>query len=179
MAVTMPEHNKRLVRRALEEICAKGSFELANEVVHPDFVYHEPAHPDQPTGPESVKQTARHLTAPSAAFGSRSRTRCSSTGQSVARTRKATVGASRPSGVRELPGAKACFWLFADRNEPKLGEEAEVVPASPMVDDLVVGDPPEVDVSDGELPARRLTAMSGPVWRPLMVTSLTTSSPSA
>ena len=57
----MSEHNKRLVRRALEEIYAKGNFELANELVHPDFVDHEPAHPEQPTGPESVKQTARRL----------------------------------------------------------------------------------------------------------------------
>ncbi len=66
MAVTMSEHNKRLVRRALEEIYAKGNFELANELVHPDFVDHEPAHPEQPTGPESVKQTARRL---QSAFG--------------------------------------------------------------------------------------------------------------
>jgi predicted ester cyclase len=61
MTVTMSEQNKRLVRRALQEIYAKGNFELANELVHPDFVDHEPAHPEQPTGPESVKQTARRL----------------------------------------------------------------------------------------------------------------------
>jgi ketosteroid isomerase-like protein len=57
----MSENNKRLVRRALEEIYAKGNLELANELVHPDFVDHEPAHPELPTGPESVKQTARSL----------------------------------------------------------------------------------------------------------------------
>jgi SnoaL-like polyketide cyclase/Homeodomain-like domain len=62
----MSEHNKQLVRRALEEIYAKGNFELANELVHPDFVDHEPAHPEQPTGPESVEQTARRL---QSAFG--------------------------------------------------------------------------------------------------------------
>jgi predicted ester cyclase len=66
MTVTMSEHNKRLVRRALEEIYARGDFELANELVHRDFVDHEPAHPGQPTGPESVKQTARRL---QSAFG--------------------------------------------------------------------------------------------------------------
>jgi predicted ester cyclase len=66
MTVTMSEHNKRLVRRALEEIYAKGNFELANELVHPDFVDHEPAHAEQPTGPESVKQTVRSL---QSAFG--------------------------------------------------------------------------------------------------------------
>jgi predicted ester cyclase len=31
------------------------------ELVHPDFVDHEPAHPGLPTGPDSVKQTVRGL----------------------------------------------------------------------------------------------------------------------
>jgi predicted ester cyclase len=56
-----PEDNKRLVRRALEEIYAKGNAELADELVHPDFANHEPAHPDLPSGPESVKQTVERL----------------------------------------------------------------------------------------------------------------------
>jgi len=55
------EDNKRLVRRALEEIYARGDLELADELVHRDFADHEPAHPEHPTGPESVKQTARRL----------------------------------------------------------------------------------------------------------------------
>ena len=54
-------HNKRLVRRALVEIYTKGDLELAEELVHPDFVDHEPAHAELPTGPESVKETVRHL----------------------------------------------------------------------------------------------------------------------
>jgi predicted ester cyclase len=58
---TAGEHSKRLVRRALEELYTKGNLELADELVHPDFVDHEPAHPEQATGPESVKQTVRHL----------------------------------------------------------------------------------------------------------------------
>jgi predicted ester cyclase len=66
MVATFPDHNKRLARRVLAEIYAKGDLELADELVHPDFVDHEPAHPDQPTGPESVKQTVRRL---QAAFG--------------------------------------------------------------------------------------------------------------
>ena len=57
----MSGDNKRLVRRALEEIYAKRDLELAKELVHPDFVDHEPAHPNLPTGPESVKQTVRDL----------------------------------------------------------------------------------------------------------------------
>ena len=55
------EHHKQLVRRALEEIYTKGNLAVADELVHPEFVDHEPAHPGQPTGPESVKQTARRL----------------------------------------------------------------------------------------------------------------------
>jgi predicted ester cyclase len=55
------EHDKRLARRALDEIYANGDFELADELVHPDFVDHEPGHGEQPSGPESVKQTVRHL----------------------------------------------------------------------------------------------------------------------
>jgi predicted ester cyclase len=34
---------------------------VVNELVHPDFVDHEPAHPELPTGPDSVKQTVRGL----------------------------------------------------------------------------------------------------------------------
>jgi ketosteroid isomerase-like protein len=59
--VVATEADKQLLRRALDEIYAKGDLDLADELVHPDFVDHEPAHPHQPTGPESVKQTVRHL----------------------------------------------------------------------------------------------------------------------
>jgi hypothetical protein len=47
----VPEDSKRLVRRALEEIYAQGDLELADELVHADFVDHEPAHADQLTAP--------------------------------------------------------------------------------------------------------------------------------
>jgi predicted ester cyclase len=57
----MSEHNKRLVRRALDEIYTKGDLELVDALVHADFVDHEPAHPERPAGPESVKQTVRSL----------------------------------------------------------------------------------------------------------------------
>jgi predicted ester cyclase len=56
-----PEENKRLVRRALDEIYAQGNLGLADELVHPDFQDHEPAHPEHPAGPESVKQTVESL----------------------------------------------------------------------------------------------------------------------
>jgi predicted ester cyclase len=57
----MSQEEKQLVRRALEEIYMRGNLHLANELVHPEFVDHDPAHPEQATGPESVKQTARRL----------------------------------------------------------------------------------------------------------------------
>src|SRR5690348_18081405 len=55
------EENKRLVRRALDEIYTKGDLDVADELIHPDFVDDAPAHPELPTGPESVKQTVRRL----------------------------------------------------------------------------------------------------------------------
>lgn len=57
----MSEENKLLVRRALEEIYARGRVELADELVHPAFVDHDPSHPDLPTGPDGVKETVRSL----------------------------------------------------------------------------------------------------------------------
>lgn len=57
----MSEDNKRLVGRALEEIYSRGNLELTEELIHPDFMDHEPAHEEQPTGPESVQQTVRRL----------------------------------------------------------------------------------------------------------------------
>ncbi len=57
----MGDDNKRLVRRALDELYEKGHLDLADELVHPGFVDHEPAHDDQLTGPESVKRTAEGL----------------------------------------------------------------------------------------------------------------------
>jgi predicted ester cyclase len=58
--------NKRLLRRVLEEVYEDGNLDLADELVHPAFVDREPAHPDERTGPESVKRTAAQLLA---AFG--------------------------------------------------------------------------------------------------------------
>ena len=55
------EHNKRLVRRALQEIYAEGDLELADELIHAGYLDHEPAHPDRSDGPEGVKQTVRSL----------------------------------------------------------------------------------------------------------------------
>ena len=64
----MSEENKQLVQRALEEIYGHGKLELADELIHPDFVDLDlyGAHPGGPTGPENVKETVRRLRA---AFG--------------------------------------------------------------------------------------------------------------
>ena len=58
---SMSERNKRLVRRTLEEIYARGDLSVVAEFVHRDFVDHEPSRPELPTGPESVAQTVRSL----------------------------------------------------------------------------------------------------------------------
>jgi predicted ester cyclase len=55
------DDNKRLARRALEEIYARGDVDLAEELVHPGFVDHEPAHGEGPTGPASVRGTVEQL----------------------------------------------------------------------------------------------------------------------
>jgi predicted ester cyclase len=55
------ERNKQLVRTALGEIYAKGDLSLAAELFHPDYVDHEPSHPELPTGPESVVMTVHGL----------------------------------------------------------------------------------------------------------------------
>jgi steroid delta-isomerase-like uncharacterized protein len=55
------DDNRQLARRALEEIYAKGDLALVDELVHSDFADHDPAHPDQPRGPESVRETVRNL----------------------------------------------------------------------------------------------------------------------
>jgi hypothetical protein len=67
------EYNKRLTRRALDEINANGDLELADELVHPEFMDHEPGHGEQPTGPESVKHTVRHLHSGSSGYCSSAR----------------------------------------------------------------------------------------------------------
>ena len=57
----MSDENKRLARRALDEIYAKGDLEVVDELVHPEFTDHEPAHPDLPVGPDAVRQTVERL----------------------------------------------------------------------------------------------------------------------
>ena len=56
----MSELNKRLVRRALDEVFAQGSLDTVDEIFHPDFVNHE-AGPRTPPGPGGLKMTVAWL----------------------------------------------------------------------------------------------------------------------
>ena len=56
----MSEENKRIAHRVLEELFEKGNLEAADELIHPHFVNHE-APPDNPQGPEGLKETISWL----------------------------------------------------------------------------------------------------------------------
>jgi predicted ester cyclase len=58
--MTMYEENKRITRRVLEELFEKGHLHAAEELIHPKFVNHE-APPDNPQGPEGLKETVTWL----------------------------------------------------------------------------------------------------------------------
>ena len=48
------EESKAIVRRYLG-VFEQGNIELLDELLAPDYIYHTPATPDLPTGPEGVK----------------------------------------------------------------------------------------------------------------------------
>ena len=56
----MSEENKRIARRVLEELFEKGNLEATYELIHPDFLNHD-ASPDNPQGPEGLKETVSWL----------------------------------------------------------------------------------------------------------------------
>ncbi|MFL5871772.1 MAG: ester cyclase [Solirubrobacterales bacterium] len=56
----MSEDNKRLARRVLDELFQEGNLDAAEELIHPEFVNHE-APPDNPQGPEGLKETVAWL----------------------------------------------------------------------------------------------------------------------
>jgi predicted ester cyclase len=56
----MSEDNKRLARRVLDELFEDGNLDAAEELIHPRFVNHE-APPDNPQGPEGLKETVAWL----------------------------------------------------------------------------------------------------------------------
>jgi steroid delta-isomerase-like uncharacterized protein len=50
------EENKALARRVLEEMFNKGNLDVADELLAPDYVDHDPAMPEDIRGPEGFKQ---------------------------------------------------------------------------------------------------------------------------
>jgi predicted ester cyclase len=54
------EENKRIARRVLQELFEEGNLAAAEELIRPDFVDHE-APPDNPQGPEGLKETVSWL----------------------------------------------------------------------------------------------------------------------
>ena len=58
--MTVSEQNKQAVRRILDEMFFKGDLDVADELIHPDFVNHE-APPGSLQGPEGLKQTTAWL----------------------------------------------------------------------------------------------------------------------
>jgi predicted SnoaL-like aldol condensation-catalyzing enzyme len=53
------EENKALARRVLEEMFNKGNLEVADELLAPDYVDHDPAMPEDVRGPEGFKEYVR------------------------------------------------------------------------------------------------------------------------
>ena len=52
----MGEENKATSRRFYEELFNQGDLDAAEEIVTPDFVIHDPNIPEEPRGPEGLKQ---------------------------------------------------------------------------------------------------------------------------
>ena len=50
------EENKVLARRVLEDMFNKGNLDVADELLAPDYVDHDPAMPEDIRGPEGFKQ---------------------------------------------------------------------------------------------------------------------------
>jgi predicted ester cyclase len=55
----MGDHDlKALARRETEEILGEGNLDVADEIIAPDYVGHDPASPEPVRGPEGVKEQA-------------------------------------------------------------------------------------------------------------------------
>ena len=58
----MPEDNKMLVRRMIEQLWNQRNLAIADELAAPNFVSHDPASPDFGRGPEALKRMVKHYT---------------------------------------------------------------------------------------------------------------------
>jgi predicted ester cyclase len=56
----MADQNQLVCQQVLDELFDKGNLDAADELIHPDFVNHE-APPDNPQGPEGLKETVTWL----------------------------------------------------------------------------------------------------------------------
>jgi len=54
----MSEQNKAVVRRLFEELWSKGNLSVADELLAPNYVSHDPSTPDFGRGPENEKKRA-------------------------------------------------------------------------------------------------------------------------
>jgi predicted ester cyclase len=55
----MSEENKAIARRALEELfSAQGDLDVADEIISPNYIGHDPVSPEDIRGPEGAKETA-------------------------------------------------------------------------------------------------------------------------
>ncbi len=52
----MAEENKALVRRWFEDLFNEGNLDVADEIIAPNHLEHDPTLPDLPIGPEGQKQ---------------------------------------------------------------------------------------------------------------------------
>ena len=55
----MSAENEALARRFFEEFCDGRRLEIAEEILAPDHVYHDPQSPPSPPGPEGMKEIVR------------------------------------------------------------------------------------------------------------------------
>jgi steroid delta-isomerase-like uncharacterized protein len=56
----MSEQNKTAVRRLFEELWNKGNLQVADELIAPNYMDHDPSSPDFGKGPESEKKRVTH-----------------------------------------------------------------------------------------------------------------------
>jgi steroid delta-isomerase-like uncharacterized protein len=52
----MSEQNKSVVRRLIDELWNKGNLQVADELIAPTYMHHDPSSPDFGKGPESEKK---------------------------------------------------------------------------------------------------------------------------
>lgn len=62
-AGSVEERNKGIVRRWSEELWSRGALEVADQIVSPDYVRHDPGDPFPAHGPEDVRRIVKMLRA--------------------------------------------------------------------------------------------------------------------